>query len=188
MLTIKTIRKIKIPKNVKIKTKARKISATGSLGSIIRSFEKTQISIRYFEKKKEIILLLWMAGKKQLAKLNTIASHITNMIVGVSLGFEYILQPIYAHFPINLSITDDGSCLEIRNFLGEKRIRKIYMGQGVKIKKNEAKKDEISVFGSDLNLVSLNAASIQQSCQAKNKDLRKFLDGIYIIMKKNLKI
>jgi len=186
MLNIKTIRKIKVPKNIIIKTKARKISVTGRLGNLSRNFERNQISIRYFEKKKLIVLLVWMTGKKELAKLNTIASHISNMIIGVSIGFEYVLQPIYAHFPINISITDDGYSLEIRNFLGEKRVRKIYMGVGVKIKKSESKKDEISVFGNDINLVSLSAATIQQSCQAKNKDLRKFLDGIYIVNKKNL--
>jgi len=41
-------------------------------------------------------------------------------------------------------------------------------------------KDEIALTGNDIQAVSQSAASIQQACNVKNKDIRKFLDGIYV--------
>merc|ERR1712000_311235 len=41
-------------------------------------------------------------------------------------------------------------------------------------------KDTIVITGIDLDHVSQAAASIQQKCQVKNKDIRKFLDGVYV--------
>ena len=53
------------------------------------------------------------------------------------------------------------------------------MLHGVKVDKSE-EKDTIEVWGIDLDKVSQSAASVQQACQVKNKDIRKFLDGVYV--------
>uniref|UniRef100_A0A7N0V8Y7 Large ribosomal subunit protein uL6 alpha-beta domain-containing protein n=1 Tax=Kalanchoe fedtschenkoi TaxID=63787 RepID=A0A7N0V8Y7_KALFE len=71
---------------------------------------------------------------------------------------------VYAHFPINASITNGSKGIEIRNFLGEKK----------KVK------DEIVLDGNDIELVSRSCALINQKCHVKNNDIRKFLDGIYV--------
>jgi large subunit ribosomal protein L6 len=42
------------------------------------------------------------------------------------------------------------------------------------------KGEDISVEGVDLKVVSQTAANIQDSTRIKEKDLRVFLDGIYI--------
>ena len=47
-------------------------------------------------------------------------------------GFEYKMRLVYAHFPININIVEDGKVVEIRNFLGEKRVRVAKMLPGVR--------------------------------------------------------
>lgn len=61
--------------------------------------------------------------KKQLAALRTACSHVANMITGVTKGFQYKMRLVYAHFPINVAIENKGKTVEVRNFLGEKRVR-----------------------------------------------------------------
>ena len=51
------------------------------------------------------------------------------------------------HFPINLIIAGDNKSVEIRNFLGEKRVRHVKMGEGVTIKDDKAQKDQVLVEG-----------------------------------------
>jgi len=103
---------------------------------------------------------------------------------GVTLGFKYKLRCVYAHFPINLTIVGgkEGpkTGLDIRNFLGEKIVRHVDMHPGVSISLSKDVKDEIVLEGNDIELVSVSAALIQQSVAVKRKDIRKFLDGIYV--------
>merc|ERR1719511_441371 len=94
--------------------------------------------------------------------------------------FEYRMRLVYAHFPISATIKDDGAIIELRNFLGEKIVRTVHMLPGVKVEKSAQTKDEIVLTGMDIEHVSQSAALIHQSCLVKNKDIRKFLDGIYV--------
>jgi large subunit ribosomal protein L9e len=111
------------------------------------------------------------------------------MIVGVTQGFKYKMRFCYAHFPINVSSSKNGTkdVVEIRNFLGEKKVRKIELMDGVKYTRTADVKDQIEISGIDLAKVSLCCAQIQQSTLVKNKDIRKFLDGIYVSARENIK-
>lgn len=79
-------------------------------------------------------------------------------------------------------------------------VRKVDMLPGVKISESTSQKDELILQGNDVNNVSQSgkaarpgrqtmttntaslyqAASIKNSCLVRNKDIRKFLDGIYV--------
>lgn len=59
-------------------------------------------------------------------------------------GYRYRLKSVYAHFPINVNV--NGNDVEIRNFLGEKIVRKIGMLEGVTCNVVQGAKDEIEVF------------------------------------------
>ena len=88
---------------------------------------------------------------------------------------------VYAHFPINGTVIDNETpSFEIRNFLGEKRVRTVKAREGVSIVKSTDVKDEIQVSGNDLNAVSLTCSDISSVTKVRKKDIRKFLDGIYV--------
>ncbi|GFQ70035.1 60S ribosomal protein L9 [Trichonephila clavata] len=130
--------------------------------------------------KNKLVVQKWHGIRKELATMRTICSHIENMIKGVTLGFLYKMRLVYAHFPINVNTSENGTCLDIRNFLGEKIVRKVKMLPGVVCQNSTTLKDELIIQGNDIELVSQSAALIHQSTLVKNKDIRKFLDGIYV--------
>ncbi|KAJ1674477.1 60S ribosomal protein L9B [Spiromyces aspiralis] len=176
---------VTIPEGVTISIKARKVAVTGPRGTLRRDFRHLNVDLQR-PTKDTIKVVVWHSGRKNVACIRTICSHLENLIIGVTKGFEYKMRFVYAHFPINISISSDGSEVEIRNFLGEKNVRKVKMLEGVTIVQSTNVKDEIVLSGNDLENVSQSAASIQQSTLVRNKDIRKFLDGIYVSAKGNI--
>jgi len=181
-------RTVEIPDGVEIEVKARVVKVTGPLGSLERDFKHIPMECRTVVKKEDVEdeeiekkyvqVDLWFATRKQLACVRTVCSHIENMIIGVTRGFLYKMRFVYSHFPINVSTTGDN--VEIRNFLGERRVRKVKLPEGVKYVRSDDTKDEIQLSGIDITKVSLTVAKIQQATNVRHKDLRKFLDGIYV--------
>ena len=101
-------------------------------------------------------------------------------------GYKYKMRAVYAHFPINCAISEGGTLVEVRNFLGEKYTRRVRMHDGVKCENSKDQKDELILTGNSVEAVSQSAALIQQSTTVKNKDIRKFLDGVYVSEKGNV--
>jgi large subunit ribosomal protein L9e len=151
----------------------------GPRGILRRNFKHCRVDITKLSKSK-VQVEKWFGTKKEVAAVRTICSHIKNLIKGVTKGFRYKMRFVYAHFPINTAISEKGALVEIRNFLGERIIRRVNMYPGVTCAMSAKVKDEIVLEGNDLELVSRSAALIQQSTLVKNKDIRKFLDGIYV--------
>ena len=80
------------------------------------------------------------------------------------------MRYVYAHFPINVNVVDDGKTVEIRNFLAEKYVRRVALHHGVKVTISTNVKDELVLEGESLDNVSQSAASIQQICNVRNKE------------------
>uniref|UniRef100_A0A061SHM3 Large subunit ribosomal protein L9e n=1 Tax=Tetraselmis sp. GSL018 TaxID=582737 RepID=A0A061SHM3_9CHLO len=174
---------LKVPEEVSIEVKARQVRVKGPRGTLSRDFRHTKVDI-YLQKNEDgettVVVDKHFGAGKQLAAIRTTISHIRNMIKGVTKGFCYKMRLVYAHFPINANIVGNGTCIELRNFLGEKQVRKISMIEGVKISRSTDVKDELVLVGNNVEDVSRSAALITQSCLVKHKDIRKFLDGIYV--------
>eukprot|EP01066_Platyproteum_vivax_P007713 Platyproteum_vivax@DN3083_c0_g1_i3.p1 len=169
-----------VPDDIEIKLENRVVTVKGKFGTIKKSFRHAEVDMTLAEDNKSILVQMWFATPKQKATIRTICSHISNMFTGVTKKFQYKMRLVYSHFPININVVNDGKTVEIRNFLGEKIVRSIQMLNEVKIIKDSTVKDQLVLQGVDIELVSRSAALVHQSVLVKNKDIRKFLDGIYV--------
>ena len=173
---------IEIPNDVKVTAKSRVVTVTGPRGKITKQFKHVKIEIEVKDNK--VYVHTYMTTYKQSAILVTISSHIRNMIKGVTLGFRYKMHTVKKHFPIEVGIKD--GAVEIGRFLGERNVKTVKLLEGVTAKKNEKDQDEIWFEGIDIDKVALTCAHVFQSCFAKDKDRRKFLDGIYVSEKETI--
>ena len=169
-----------IPNGVTVDVKKRVVTVKGPRGSLTKDLKHMQIELVVDAAKKEVSATMYLAKRKQIACIQTALSTIRNMIKGVTEGFRYKLRFAYAHFPVNVTV-DKGN-VEVRNFLGEKIVRYIPLPADVKATRTEVSviKDELVLTGNDLQTVSQTAARVHSSCLVKKKDIRKFLDGIYV--------
>ncbi|RSH80741.1 hypothetical protein EHS25_007077 [Saitozyma podzolica] len=181
MKDISSVESLVIPEGVTVALKARTITVTGPRGTLTKNVRHIQMDMQIVKtaKQSKVVFTIWHGARKHVACLRTVKSLVENMIIGVTKGFQYKMRLVYAHFPINAIPNDDGSSLQIRNFLGEKIVRDCAMLEGTKVSLSEVK-DEIILEGNDIEKVSQSAASITDKTRVKDKDIRKFLDGVYI--------
>lgn len=127
-----------------------------------------------------IVLSSERATKKEKKIFGSTIAHINNIIQGLSNKFKYKLQVASVHFPVTITHDKDKSELVVKNFLGEKKDRKIKLIRGVDIKIN---KDIIEVESADIEKAGQTAADIEKGTKVRNRDRRIFQDGIFIIEK-----
>ncbi len=127
-----------------------------------------------------LILHAKKATKKELKMINTIKAHVNNMIKGMKEPFKYILEIAYVHFPMTVEFNKEKGIFLIKNFLGEKKPRSCSILKGVDL---EIEKNKIILTSFDRELAGQTAANIEKATNIKNRDRRKFQDGIYIIEK-----
>ncbi len=172
-IEVKTVR---IPEGVTVNLEGKTVEVTGEKGRLIRDFSHAPVSI-LLENGEIVVSALW-ARRKVSALVGTVCSHIGNMVKGVTAGFTYRLKVVFSHFPISVKVQQDGIVIE--NFIGERspRIAKIVGETKVSVKD-----DDIIVQGLNIEEVSQTAANIEQATKVKERDPRKFLDGIYVYEK-----
>lgn len=186
MVKIKSLVSISIPENVDVSVTRQVVTVKGPRGTLTKNLKHLQLDFRVDMVKRTFSAIRWFGTKIPIATLNTSLAHVKNMITGVTKGFRYKVRCAYAHFPINVSV--EGQNVEIRNFLGEKRVRRLDVPKSVKVSQTDPAKvkDEIVFDGNDLEEVSRQAAMMHQMCLVRKKDIRKFLDGIYVQTKTNV--
>ena len=168
-------RTVSIPDQVSVQVEGRTVKVKGPLGSLQEDLSHLPVSINVNDKK--VRLETTWPRKREIGMLGTAAAHVRNMLKGVTQGYRYELRTVYAHFPVTVKVDEKAKVLKIENFTGEKTPRYAKIVEGVKV---DVKGEDISVEGIDLKSVSQTAANIQDSTKIKKKDLRVFLDGIYV--------
>merc|ERR1711977_527110 len=155
MRQVYNTRELEIPADVECDVKSKVVTVKGPRGTLTKDLSHLQVDLFKTEVdgKSFVKVEVWHGTTKRL---------------------------VYAHFPINVTIEDAGKVIEIRNFLGEKRVRIVKMLEGVTIAKDKAVKDQIILEGNDIENVSRSAAHIHSCCLVRAKDIRKFLDGVYV--------
>ncbi|PGH31306.1 large subunit ribosomal protein L9e [[Emmonsia] crescens] len=178
-----------IPDDVKVHIRSRIVTVEGPRGKLVKDLSHLSVSFS-LPKKNLLAIEIHHGARKAVASLRTVRTLINNLIIGVTRGFKYKMRYVYAHFPINVNIENNKETglaeVEIRNFLGEKIVRRVICQPGVEIIVSANVKDEIQLSGNSLEGVSQSAADIQQICRVRNKDIRKFLDGVYVSEKGNI--
>ncbi len=170
--------RITIPEGVEVTIDGRNVKVKGPRGELER--ELWHPGLRIEKTDGEVIIRSETVRKKLKAIAGTFASHINNMIIGVSKGFFYRLKAVHAHFPMQISISKDGKSVVISNFLGERKPRVAKLMDGVKV---ELRGSEILVTGINKEAVGQSAANIEQTTRIKGYDPRVFQDGIYLVEK-----
>ena len=181
MKYIQTEQSIAVPEGVTVSIKSRVVNVKGTRCTLVKSLKHIDVTFTKVSEKL-IKVTVHNGDRKHVAALRTVKSLVDNLITGVTKGYKYKLRYVYAHFPINVNTIDkDGKkFIEIRNFLGDKKVRLVPVRDGVDVEFSTAQKDELVLSGNSVEDVSQNAADVQQICRVRNKDIRKFLDGIYV--------
>jgi len=125
MKQILSSRTLDIPSGVEVECKSRAVRVKGPRGTLSRDFRHLKLDLSLKTNEDGVLQLVvesWYGSRKSLASIRSVCSHVSNLIVGVTQGFRYKMRMVYAHFPINTNIESSGQKIELRNFLGEKRV------------------------------------------------------------------
>ena len=173
--------KIEVPEGIEIAIDETSITIKGPKGEITRrSFYP---GLKIIKEESSISFEIKNASKREKMMMKTLEAHVKNMIEGVKEGFVYKLKICSGHFP--MSVNHEGNQIVIKNFLGERipRISKILENVSVKIEK-----DIIELSSHNKEAVGQTAANLENATKIKNRDRRRFQDGIFIIEKSGVEI
>lgn len=167
---------VAIPEGVTSSAVEGVLTLKGEKGEVTRSFIHPSVKIKTSDAGVEFTIVKMTKNEKKIVR--TFGAHVRNMIKGVTQGHEYKLKICSGHFPMNVSVKNNG--IEVKNFIGEKVPRLLKFKEGVTVVING---EIISVKGIDKEVVSQTAASIETLTRRNGFDRRVFQDGIYIIEK-----
>ncbi|XP_035540690.1 60S ribosomal protein L9-like [Juglans regia] len=156
MKTILLSETIDIPDGVQIKINTKIIDVEGLHGKLICNFKHLNLDFDLITDeaigKRKLKLEAWFISQKTSVVIRTSLNHVQNLINGTTRSYCYKMRFVYAHFPINTSITNANKSIEIRNVLGEKKVRKVDMLDGVSILRSEKVEDELVLDGNNIEL------------------------------------
>jgi large subunit ribosomal protein L6 len=176
-MAAQTLIEINVPQGVTASLSGATLTVKGQKGQVSREFRFPGIKLNVNDAK--VVVESSKLDKQSKAIVGTYASHITNMMMGITEGYEYDMKIVYAHFPIQVKVEGKNK-VSIGNFLGERKPR--YASIMGETKVNVAG-DKVTVTGNNKEHVGQTAANIEQACKIRNRDPRVFQDGVYITKK-----
>jgi len=167
-------RTIELPEDVSADLDHLDLTIEGSNGSVTRRLWYPDVSVSVED---DAIVIAYPddADRQTNATVGTFASHVDNMIHGVTEGWEYEMEVFYAHFPMDVDI--EGDEVVITNFLGETAPRRAAIRGDTDV---QIDGEELVLTGPSKEDVGQTAASIEQLTRVTDKDTRIFQDGVYI--------
>ena len=170
-------KRIEIPSDCQVTLDAKTVTVSGAKGSLQREFPEPQTTLKI--EGNELVATTNFNRKRARALLGTAIAHVRNMLIGVQHGYTYEMKIVFSHFPMSVEV--QGNELLIKNFIGERGVRKARLIGDIEVKTTE---DDVIISGIDIETVSQSAANIQLATKIRGKDRRVFLDGIYVIRKR----
>lgn len=171
---------IKLPEGLTASLTGRStLTIKGAKGELQRNFTNYRVTLEVSSNKINI------GGapntRKTLDVVKAVNAHISKMIEGLLYGYKYKLKIVYSHFPMTTQ-ADKGKIL-VKNFLGEKFPRIVKIMGATKV---ESKGQDVTVTGIDLEDVSQTASNFEQAVRIRDKDIRRYQDGIYLTERGNM--
>lgn len=108
----------------------------------------------------------------------TFKAHVKNMIKGLIEGFVFKLKIANVHFPMNVSYDKASNSVVVKNFLGEKKDRRIKLVSDVDVKVDG---ENIEVSSYDIEKAGIAATQIEKGVRVRGKDRRVYQDGIFLV-------
>jgi len=167
---------ISLPDGVKATFAEEELKVVGPLGAVTRQIRHPPFTIEIGAE--AVTLTCSLASRKEKPLLGTWRAHISNMVKGVTEGFEYKLKMVFAHFPVKLSLKPNEMVIE--NFLGERFPRRAHI---IGDTKADISDQIVTLTGLDKEAVGQSAANLERATKIKGFDPRVFQDGFYIISK-----
>lgn len=172
------IEKIEIPTDIDVNIEGNEITIKSGDKENKRKFSYYGIEIK--KENNNIIIEVKKATKRELKVAYTTKAHINNMLQGIKEDFEYKLEIAFVHFPMTVDLDKENNQIVIKNFLGEKKPRTAKILPGVEVKID---KKIITISSHDKESAGQTAGNFEKATHIRNKDRRKFQDGIYLTEK-----
>ncbi len=170
--------KIEFPENIEVLVNGNEITVKGNGLENKRKFNAKNISFKKSDA--GLILISKNTTKRERKMVMTIIAHVKNMIEGILNKFVYKLEVVYVHFPVTIDVDKSKNQVIIKNFLGEKKPRIAQIVKGAEVNVN---KSSITVESYDKEIAGQTAANLETATKIRNRDRRKFQDGIFITEK-----
>ncbi|MFH1586927.1 MAG: 50S ribosomal protein L6 [Candidatus Diapherotrites archaeon] len=168
--------RVEIPEDVQIEISGKKLTVSFQGKQLSREFKSNVID--FANEGNVLVLKSKNSRRKTSATMNSMASHVRNMVRGIKHGFQYTLEAVYSHFPMNLTVKN--GFVEINNLAGAKAPRRSNIVGNTSV---EIKGNSIVVKGIGKEDTGQTAANLETATKIRGKDSRIFQDGIYIVTK-----